>query len=114
LWFGGILTVGLALTCETQVVLSFVTGLVMELGLLMSQDYIVSKFLSSSGQENSGNALALIGVRYGLTILLLYALTQNDLLSPLAFVGGFLLTHAVMVGKVAEKLVLKRLRAKGL
>jgi hypothetical protein len=106
---GSLLTVGLAWTCESEIVLSFVAGLVMELGLVMSQDYAVRKLLSPAGVEDSGKAFLLIGARYGLTILLLYGLTQNHLLHPLAFVGGLLLAHAVIVAQVAGALLRRRL-----
>lgn len=110
MWLGGFLTVGLAFTFESHILLSFVAGLVMGLGLLMSQDYVVSKLFSPSHAEQGVQAFVPIGARYGLTIFLLYALTQYHLLHPIAFMGGLLLTHAVIVGQVAQRYVRKRFR----
>ncbi|MCS6860128.1 MAG: hypothetical protein NZT92_07405 [Abditibacteriales bacterium] len=111
IWLGGLLTVGLAFTVESHILLSFMAGLVMELGLLMSQDYVVSKLFSPSHAEQDVRVFVPIGVRYGLTIVLLYALTHHRLLNPLAFMGGFLLVHAVIVGKMLEHYLRRRYKS---
>ncbi len=111
MWLGGVVTVGLAFTFEPHIPFSFVAGLVMELGLLMSQDYIVSKLFFPSHADQGVQAFVLIGARYGLTVFLLYTLTQHHLLNPLAFIGGFLLAHAVIVGKVAKHYLRSRFKS---
>lgn len=111
MWLGGLLTVGLAFTFEPPIPLSFVAGLVMELGLLMSQGYVVSKFFSPSPADQGVQALVPIGARYGLTVFLLYTLTHYRLLNPVAFICGFLLAHAVIVSKVAKHYVQSRFKS---